>query len=250
MCSCAGETKNVTVRDVEIDGQFYYYDDKDDWGHSKAYDANDFLTVEDGSYKFSVSDGKLVVELPVKTIKSLPPMQVDEVDDFYLALLDSEEYYIENSKGDDVDMELANTEVIDKILSSNVGDKNILKFHYALSDDTDILNQIHNIELFIDINVVKKGSKPVASKSSGSNDWDKVLDEYEQYVNNYIAICRKINSGDMSAMSAYTDMLEKAESYGEKLSNAEGSMSSSQMNRYLNLTERLSSVFIEIDDEP
>ncbi len=78
--------------------------------------------------------------------------------------------------------------------------------------------------------------------SSGSDKWDKVLDEYEKYIDQYIALCKKAQNGDMSD---YTEMLEKAESYSEKLSQAEGSMSASQMSRYVKLTSKLSSAFTE-----
>jgi len=81
--------------------------------------------------------------------------------------------------------------------------------------------------------------------SSGSDNWDKVLDEYEKYIDQYIALLKKAQNGDISAMSDYAEMLEKAESYSEKLSQAEGSMSASQMSRYVKLTGKLSSVLTE-----
>ena len=60
----------------------------------------------------------------------------------------------------------------------------------------------------------------VASSSSSSEDWDKVLDEYEKYVDQYVKLYKKAMNGDMSAMTEYASMLEKAESFSSKLEKA------------------------------
>ena len=35
--------------------------------------------------------------------------------------------------------------------------------------------------------------------ASSSSDWDSILDSYEKYVNEYIAVYKKVQAGDMSA---------------------------------------------------
>jgi len=64
-----------------------------------------------------------------------------------------------------------------------------------------------------------------------SSDWDSVLDEYEDYVNQYIKLYKKAMEGDMSAMSEYAGMLEKAQSLFSKLENAQGEMTAAQISR-------------------
>lgn len=69
-------------------------------------------------------------------------------------------------------------------------------------------------------------------ESAGSEDWDGLLQNYEQYVDKYIALAKKAVKGDMSALSEYPALLEKAQELDEKLKNAEGEMSVSQWKRY------------------
>jgi hypothetical protein len=70
------------------------------------------------------------------------------------------------------------------------------------------------------------------AKQNDSSEWDKALDEYEKYVDKYIEFYKKTKNGDLSAMSEYADMLEKANAVSEKLDDAEGDMSAAQMARF------------------
>ena len=64
-----------------------------------------------------------------------------------------------------------------------------------------------------------------------SSDWDSVLDEYEDYVDQYVKLYKKAMAGDMSAMAEYAGMLEKAQSLFSKLENAQGEMTAAQISR-------------------
>lgn len=67
--------------------------------------------------------------------------------------------------------------------------------------------------------------------SSSSSDWDSALDEYEEYVDEYIKFYKKAMDGDMSAMSEYASLLEKAQSMYDKLDGAQGEMTAEQLAR-------------------
>ena len=54
------------------------------------------------------------------------------------------------------------------------------------------------------------------------DDWDKVLNEYEKYVDQYIKTYKKAMKGDMSAMSEYVKLAEKAQELSEKIDKAKG----------------------------
>lgn len=77
------------------------------------------------------------------------------------------------------------------------------------------------------------------SSSKSSTNWDAVLNEYESYVNQYIALMKKVQKGDVSAMSEYPKMLEKAERLSDKLEDAEDEMTSTQLSRYMKITNKL-----------
>lgn len=75
--------------------------------------------------------------------------------------------------------------------------------------------------------------------SSGSQDWDALLDSYEEYVDKYISYVKKAAKGDMSALSEYPALMEKAQEFSEKMQNAQGDMSSSQWSRYMRITNKM-----------
>ncbi|MDE6297104.1 MAG: hypothetical protein K2L89_04585 [Muribaculaceae bacterium] len=85
-------------------------------------------------------------------------------------------------------------------------------------------------------------SSSYSSASSSSEDWDDILDSYEEYVNEYIALMKKVSQGDASAMAKYPELLEKAQEYGDKLANAKSAMSSAQIARYSKITTKLTKV--------
>jgi hypothetical protein len=77
---------------------------------------------------------------------------------------------------------------------------------------------------------------------SGSADWDKVLDEYEKFVNKYVSTIEKASKGNPSALAEYAEMLEQAQRFSSKLDSAKGDMSTAQMNRLLKLENKMASV--------
>ena len=81
--------------------------------------------------------------------------------------------------------------------------------------------------------------------SSGSTEWDATLDSYEEYVDKYIALMKKVAKGDMSAMAEYPSMLDKAQEFSNKLEKAKGEMSISQINRYTKITSKMATAMQE-----
>ncbi len=79
------------------------------------------------------------------------------------------------------------------------------------------------------------------SSDSSSEDWDEVLDEYEDYVTDYISVMKKVNSGDMSAMTEAASMLQSANSLSSKLSGGKSELNSSQVSRLASITAKMAS---------
>ena len=84
--------------------------------------------------------------------------------------------------------------------------------------------------------------------ASGSEDWDELLKSYEEYVDKYISYLKKASKGDMNALSEYPALLEKAQEFSEKMENAQGSMSSSQWSRYLDITNKMTKAAQEMSN--
>lgn len=78
-----------------------------------------------------------------------------------------------------------------------------------------------------------------SAKSSSNTNWDKVLDEYESYVDQYIKAYKKAENGGLSAMSEYLRLEEKADELAEKLEGAEGELTEKQLARYFKITEKM-----------
>ena len=75
--------------------------------------------------------------------------------------------------------------------------------------------------------------------AQASEDWDSVLNEYEEYVDNYIRLYKKAMSGDLDAMTEYASMLESAQRLSEKLENANSEMTPQQAKRYTKISQKL-----------
>ena len=72
-----------------------------------------------------------------------------------------------------------------------------------------------------------------------SSDWDALLDEYEQYVDQYIKTYKKAMNGDMSAMAEYANLAAKAQKIADKLEKAKGEMTTAQTQRYLKIVKKM-----------
>ena len=75
--------------------------------------------------------------------------------------------------------------------------------------------------------------------ASSSSDWDSILDSYEKYVNEYIAVYKKVQAGDMSAYSKMASLMEKYQKLAEQLENASDELTSSQLARLQKINANL-----------
>ena len=91
-------------------------------------------------------------------------------------------------------------------------------------------------------NQMKANSTPNIKSSeanSGSKDWDKLLDYYESYTNKFISLLKKSMAGDMSAMSEYPALMEKATEFENELQNAGDNLTEKQMARFIEIQTKL-----------
>ena len=79
----------------------------------------------------------------------------------------------------------------------------------------------------------------VSKKATSSNNWDALLDVYENYVDQYVKLYKKAMDGDMSAITEYVNLLEKAQKLSDQLDKAKGNMTKAQMDRYLRITNKM-----------
>lgn len=98
----------------------------------------------------------------------------------------------------------------------------------------------------------KSSSSGISSTSSssisskGSEDWDALLKSYENYIDQYIKLMKKAKGGDMSAMTEYAEMMEKAVDLQEKMENAGDEFSATQMAKFTKLQAKLATAAAEM----
>lgn len=77
------------------------------------------------------------------------------------------------------------------------------------------------------------------SESSDGEDWDSLLDSYEEYVDMYVSLLKKASSGDLSAVSEYTSYMSKAQEVSQKMANATSKLSPSQLSRFNKINQKM-----------
>lgn len=209
-----------------------------------------YLGISDETYKIE-KDGKMIFSWIVK-VKVYVKAKYEDNDyglqdgnggPLYLDLYDNNGSPLtgfNNLKSDyNSDVKLAD------ILSAGVGETWITftKFHER---GTEELPQ--NIVSFTIGS--KKVEKSTTSdvKTNDNEDYDKVLDDYEDYVDNYLVFLKKANEGDISAIEEYTELLEKAEDLSESLETAKtnNGLTPKQLSRMLKIQNKMTSAIVDM----
>ena len=211
------------------------------------------------------------------SIRALVPltnhMQYLEIDDIYSSgfdLLDANYSKI----NDDFGLHIQNEKLAISMLTSVEGTKKNIVFEPVWESISyrdyktivDFINRTENITFNFMIagsnssysysddstssyNASNDENNESSSSESSSKDWDSVLDEYEKYVDEYISMYKKAMAGDVSALSSYIGLLESAEKLSDKLDDAEDDMTTSQMNRYMKITQKMTSAALDALDK-
>ena len=87
----------------------------------------------------------------------------------------------------------------------------------------------------------ENSNSPMGSSllTNGDVSIDEYLKSYEEYVDKYISYMKRASNGDMTALAEYPAMMTKANELAKKLSKVQGSMSNSQVQRYLRIQQKL-----------
>lgn len=158
-------------------------------------------------------------------------------------------FLTEGSEGDVRDFKFAflmnNKEqyakLMDEALSVRLVGMSIEDNDYVdLNDGEKISN---NEETNIDNEVTEEEEEDnddeLSETSSGDENFDEWLNEYEEYCNSYIALLKKASKGDMSAIAEYTKMLQKAQGMSKKLDKVEGDLTPAQLAKFQRIQTKL-----------
>lgn len=75
--------------------------------------------------------------------------------------------------------------------------------------------------------------------SSTGNNWDELLKEYEEYLDDYFDMLERANNGDYSAVMEANSLLSKAQSLQNKLQNAKNDLTAAQVKKLTDLSNKM-----------
>lgn len=217
----------------------------------KDSDLKDWFKIVNGTYQLErstvgTSDGSKIsigFELAFKKTKESDGYSL-EFGDLYLIPKDVNNNTLKDDIGDAIRIKGYN---VDDLMYLKNGERKRLSFSYDDFEDKkyildDILKNMNHFDIYC--KTTKKEEERVDSEvlltdNPTSDNWDKLLDSYEKYLDQYVKLYKKAQTGDMSALTEYTSMLEKAESLSKQLEKAKGDLSAKQMNRFIKLQTKL-----------
>jgi hypothetical protein len=84
-------------------------------------------------------------------------------------------------------------------------------------------------------------NETIVSDAGSNTDWDKLLNDYEAYVDDYVKFYKKALNGDQSAVAEYPAMLEKAEKFEKSLKEAKknNNLSAKQVTRMIKIQNKM-----------
>jgi hypothetical protein len=106
----------------------------------------------------------------------------------------------------------------------------------------DIFNKPEFTQPSTSTNATSNNTSNASMNNNG--DWDKMLDDYEDYIDQYIILYKKAIKGDQSAILEYPQMLAKASSLQSSMLKAQGNnqLSVKQLNRLSTIIMKMNEV--------
>jgi|JI6StandDraft_1071083.scaffolds.fasta_scaffold42743_2 hypothetical protein len=134
------------------------------------------------------------------------------------------------------------------------GEENFFEFNFCFTEAK--LKNLSVAKFYMNTNATEysntssSGSESSAetSENTGNQDWDKLLKDYEEYTDKYIVLMKKAKKNDVSALSEYPDILEKAGELENDLKKAENNLSQAQLSKMLKIQTKLANAAMEMSN--
>lgn len=214
----------------------------------EVYGGDDFVQIVPGVYDVEEKKGSLSTTIPLKIVKGKKhPEYVVEEFNLYVTGEDEKIIRVDNRK---VEFMAVDKDASYKQLSeASEGDIVNVTFQYTQAD-SKVLKEISPliVSCEIDLSIEEpeededEYEEEVAHNSN--TDWNKVLDSYEKYVDQYIAVLKKVNAGDISAYADMTSLMQKYEEFANQLESAGNDLTPAQMARYTKITNKLATAML------
>ena len=147
--------------------------------------------------------------------------------------------------------------LVDQVLSLKKGEDGWVTFTYRVGDlnEEDIIVNWEHYSLSSEIGFVKNSDDDddddddeSTDGSSSSAEWNEVLDGYQDYVDDYVAILKKqkADPSDMSILTEYQELMIKGTEWATKMSELSSDFSPEQLTRMLEIQTTLTEAAMEL----
>lgn len=99
--------------------------------------------------------------------------------------------------------------------------------------------KIEGVKIQVSLSWAHTASGSTSTISSSTNNWDKLLDDYEKYVNECVKLLEKEDRGEYVSEKKIDDLLDKADELEKALDKGLDKMSDAQYKRYTKLDDKL-----------
>lgn len=112
-------------------------------------------------------------------------------------------------------------------------------------DNTDKIEDVSSLEEPVTNDNITSVSDETSTvdevSSTDTKNIDKMLDDYEEYVDKYLAYLKKAQAGDMKALEEYPAMMEKAEDLEKSMeaSKNDNEWNAEQMKRMMDIQSKM-----------
>lgn len=216
-------------------------------------DLAEFISIENGNYEIADEiGGKMAVK--VNALKSY----ADDVEKlkitFTASLLDASGMPL--SGVDDFRIDYQGEEKIKTLLKNGTGQE-IISFRgffggYKTEKYATKVKSFSVSSSLKQKKVKKKSNQTNETVTSSintakaSNKWDKTLDTYSDYVDQYVVLMKKASKGDLDAMSEYPSMMQKANKFNAQLKDAGNDLTPKQLKRMTAIQLKMTNALYDI----
>ena len=233
--SCGGGKKSDGLDEVKVDNT------------TIGGKLSKYFSIVDKTYKYK----KDIIDEVTVELTCIEPLPEDMVAWIGIEILDEngvviaadepngnnefKELFSQASPGQTVSIKVRNYENVEKQKPVKIRLSSILK--EATKEESSSSNsEYESTEVVNDS--IDSGS-PTSSSAKPSRDWDAYLDSYEQYVDKYISLAKKTLEGDVSVLTEYNSLMEKAQELSSEMEKSHGEMSASQWSRYMSILGKM-----------
>lgn len=89
-------------------------------------------------------------------------------------------------------------------------------------------------------------SSESTTSSSAASNTEELLQSYEAFIDDYINALKKVKAGDMSFMTEYPKLMEKAQAIDSKIKENQAELTKDQMKRYIKLQTKMSNAMVDM----